>query len=242
MESSITKTFNDEDALRRWYRVFFDGTDNEPDTWNGPNSILNGFELTEDVDVYCKGEDMSEIPHTTDFDSGSMSCTGTWNDSLENLLNEFRKGSSIQITIYFHEPLVNPEDWGWRYPNPSEYVKERMADYLSRREELLSEPTQEDIIEEYYERPVDAFFRADASEYDVNTSIGEEAKEYIATLTPEQEERLVGLMWDDIMASELSGDCEVEIDKSYLRAKEEYEKIIAAENAIIFKEPFDFLH
>ena len=240
MQNSITKVFQNENDLRRWYTVFRSG-DDKPETWIGPQSFLLGFELTGESDVYGEGEDVSEIPHTTCFDCGVMSCTGTWNDSLENLLTEFRRGGSIQITIYFDDPLVNPNDWDWRYENPSPYIIKRMEDYQTRKQALLSEPSPEDIVVGYYEGRVDAFLRADASEYDVDISTGKEAIEYIATLTPENEQRLISLMWRDIIASELSEYREVEVEESYFRAKTEFEKPVATDGATVFKEPFHHL-
>lgn len=240
MENSITKRFDNEDDLRRWHALFSNG-DDKPETWIGPQSILHGFELTGESDVYGEGEDVSEVPHTTCFDCGVMSCTGTWNDSLENLLTEFRSGGSIQITIYFDDPLVDPDDWSWRYENPSSYIIERMEDYQSRKKALLSEPSPEDIVVGYYERRVDAFLRADASDFDVDISTGEEAMEYIATLTPENKQRLISLMWRDIIASALSEYREVEVEESYFRAKTEFEKLVVTDSATLFKEPFDFL-
>ena len=181
MQNSITKVFHDENDLRRWHALFSNGDDN-PETWIGPQSILHGFELTGDSDLYCEGEDVSEIPHTTCFDCGVVSCTGTWNDSLENLLTKFRSAGSIQIDIYFDDPLVDPDDWDWRYKNPSEYVKERMVDYNNRREELITPEFLEALIMRYYDAIVDAFLRADDSEYDVDTTVGKQAKQYIGTL------------------------------------------------------------
>lgn len=240
MEHSITKVFQNENDLRRWYAVFRSG-DDKPDTWIGPQSILHGFELTGESDVYGEGEDVSEIPHTTCFDCGVMSCTGTWNDSLENLLTEFRRGGSIQITIYFDDSLVNPNDWDWRYENPSPYVLGRMADYENRKKALISEPSPEHRVVSYYEERVDAFLRADASEFDVDTFVGEQAKQFLATLTPEDEQRLISLMWRDIIAAELSEHRQVEVEKSYLRAKSEFEKLAVTDSATLFKEPFDYL-
>ncbi|HQZ63790.1 MAG TPA: hypothetical protein PLY87_01885 [Planctomycetaceae bacterium] len=216
----ITKVFANEADLRRWYTVFHGGDDGKPETWNGPQSILHGFQLTGESDVYGEGEDVSEIPYTTCFDCGVMSPTGTWNDSLENLLTEFRSSSSIQLDICFDEPLVDPNDWEWRYENPSPYVMERMEDYQTRK---MSEESPEDRIVAYYEPCVDAFLRADASEYDVSTDLGEQAKQYIATLTPEDKQRLISLLWRDIIATQLSEYLEVEVEASYLRAKKEFE-------------------
>ena len=240
MENSITKVFQNEDDLRRWYTVFSSG-DDKPELWTGSQSILHGFELAWESDVYSEGEDVSEIPHTTRFDCGVMSSTGTWNDSLENLLTGFRSGGSIQITIYFDDPLVDPDDWSWRYENPSPYVLGRMADYENRKKALLSEPSPEDIVVGYYEGRVNAFLRADASEYDVDTFVGEQAKQFLATLTPEDEQRLISLMWRDIIAAELSEHRQVEVEKSYLRAKSEFEKLAVTDSATLFKEPFDYL-
>jgi len=240
MQNSITKVFHDENDLRRWHALFSNGDDN-PETWVGPQSILHGFELTRDSDVYCEGEDVSEIPHTTCFDCGVMSCTGTWNDSLENLLTKFRSAGSIQIEIYFDEPLVDPDDWDWRYDNPSLYVLGRMADFQTRKMALLSEPSPEHRVVSYYEGQVDAFLRADASEYDVDTFVGNQARQFLATLLPEDKQRLISLLWRDIIAAELSEHRQVEVEKSYLRAKSEFEKLAVTDSAKLFKGPFDYL-
>lgn len=244
MARSITKVFRDEDELRRWYAVFCNGDDAtryRPETWVGPQSILRGFMLDDDADLYGEREDVSEIPHTTCFDCGYMASTGKWDESLENLLTEFRNEGDIEITIYYEEPLVDPVDWEWLYENPSEYVKERMADYNNRREELDDTPSTEDIIMDYYEPSLDAFLRADDSEYDVDTKLGEEAKEFISKLTSEDEEKFIGLIWRDIIASELSDVWEVEVEKSYLRAKGKFEKLVSADDGRIFKVPFENL-
>ena len=111
----------------------------------------------------------------------------------------------------------------------------------TRKQALLSEPSPEDIVVRYYEGRVDAFLRADASEYDVDIYTGKEAIEYIATLTPENEQRLISLMWRDIIASELSEYREVEVEESYFRAKTEFEKPVATDGATVFKEPFHHL-
>ncbi|MCY2983998.1 MAG: hypothetical protein NTY15_10215 [Planctomycetota bacterium] len=228
MQNIITKVFDSEDDLRRWHEKFTN-SDDDPETWIGPQSILHGFELTKDSGLYCEGEDVSEIPHTTDFDCGYFSSAGVWNDSIENLLNEFRDGGRIQIDIWFDEPLVNPDDWDWRYENPSPYVLGLMEDYHNRKKE------QENNVVTQYEGYVDAFLRADDEEYHVDVFVAKQAKKFLATLSSENEEAFLRLLWSDVIAAELSEDRQVEIEESYLRAKSEFEKLL-------FKEPFDYLH
>lgn len=240
MQNSITKVFENEDDLRRWYAKF-SNDDDDPETWIGPQSILHGFELNQDSGVYGEGEDVSEIAHTTDFDGGYFSSAGVWNDTIENLLTEFRYWGRIQIDIWFDEPLVDPDAWNWRYENPSPYVLGLMEDYQNRNKAFLSEPSLEDIVVSYYQGRVDAFLQADASEYDVDTFVGEQAKQFLATLKPEDKHRLVSLLWREIIAAELSEHRQVEVEKSYLRAKSEFEKLVVKGGATLFKEPFDYL-
>lgn len=75
----------------------------------------------------------------------------------------------------------------------------------------------------------------------MDTFIGGQAKQFLATLMPEDKQRLISLLWRDIIAAELSEHRQVEVEKSYLRAKSEFEKLAVTDSATLFKEPFDYL-
>ncbi len=113
-------------------------------SWIGPQSILHGFKLNCDSDIYGAGKDVTEIPHTIDFECTYFSSAGVPEDTLENLLTRFRGEGKVEIEIWFEEPLVNPDDWYWLYENPSPFALGIMDDYRKRRKE------SENSITEYH--------------------------------------------------------------------------------------------
>ena len=236
MQNVIRKVFDDAAELQRWYERFTD-SDSEEQTWIGPHSILRGFELIGDDDsgLYCEGEDVSNLPHTTDFDCGYFSSAGTWNVSLENLQKELHDWGSIQIDICYDEPLVNPDNWDWRYENPSPYAEALMEDYYDRKKQQ-EEEQEYNIVAEYNDY-VDGFFCADEYNWDIDVDLAKQAKQLIDSLSPDNKQTFMELLWNDIIATELSKK-EVEVEESYRRAKKEFDKLSAEK---VFKEPFDCL-
>ncbi len=175
---------------------------------------------------------MSDIPHTIDV-SDFFSSAGVWNDSLENLQNELDDNRYVQNTICYDEPR-RPRGLGNLCTTiPSSYLQDLMDDYYDRQQQ------QQDAIVSEYSSYVDGFFCVEEYKYSyILMTIGDGGEALIDGMSPEQEKTFMQFLWSDNIATTALSEKEVEVEKSYLRAKDEFEKLSADK---VFKEPFDYL-